>query len=175
MTPRPGTAGACCNHVRLIEQNFRRQMSLRDGLEDAQDRQVDFALIERPIARCRFIRQQLEGHSRMAPRKTTDDRRDKSLSEEDGASDSHFPYARIGEALNLFNSLLQLVEGDDPVIKKGAGIDRWFNTSLATVQQTDPKRRFHIGNRLRYSGLRQRELRGCFSHASAPHDGQQYV
>ena len=73
----------------------------------------------------------------------------------------------ICQEIDVLDTLLQFVEGDETTLQQRARIDRRHDAARTAIQQLDPERYFHIGDSLRYGGLGHRELAGCLAHAAA--------
>ena len=54
----------------------------------------------------------------------------------------------------MLHRLSELVERDQPAMKKGASINRRLDALRTAIEETNAEREFHIGNRLRDGGLR---------------------
>src|ERR1700704_5813692 len=89
------------------------------------------------------------------------------------ASDVDFTRCRIGQELNLFDTLSEFVEDGHASLDDCPPVSREFNTPSAAIQQSDAKRMFHVGYRFGYDRLRHRKLPCSFSHAAGLHHGQQ--
>jgi hypothetical protein len=167
-----GTGG---DHKRIVVENFGIHMLLGYRREDSHNHQLDFALLQSAICHRRFGSQEMNGDARILPGKPIDDRGSKAGGNDDGSPNPYFASLGVGEELDMFYSLPQLIEGNEAAIEKGAPINRGLYALRTAIQETDPERVFHVGNRLRYCRLRHRELSGCLSHAAASSHGQQDI
>src|SRR5438876_5940310 len=113
----------------------------------------------------------MKDDARILPGKLIDDGRNQACGKDKIGSNPQLPYLRVGEELDVPHGLLQLIERDETAIEKRARIDRGLDALRATIKETHSERIFHIGNRLRYGGLRNRKLIGSVSHAAASRHG----
>ena len=120
----------------------------------SHDHQLDSALFQSAICHRRFGSQEMNGDARILPGKPIDDRGSKAGGNDDGSPNPYFASLGVGEKLDMFYSLPQLIEGDEAAIEKGAPINRGLYALRTAIQETDPERVFHVGNRLRYCRLR---------------------
>src|SRR5262249_57938584 len=110
---------------------------------------------------------QMKGQPRIAARQPLDDGGKETRGNCDGASNTQLSSRRVGEEFDMPCGLFQLIEGDDTAIQKGVRIDRGLDSTRMTVKKAYAERVLHVGNRLRYRGLRHREFCSSLAHAAA--------
>src|SRR5713101_1793279 len=88
-----------------------------------------------------------------------DDGRNEARGNGDRGANAYFPRRGVSEEFDVLHGLPQLVERDVAAIEQRAPINRGLDTLWATVEETHTECVFHVGDRLRYRGLRHRELR----------------
>jgi hypothetical protein len=64
----------------------------------------------------------------------------------------------IGEKLDLFHTLSELVEHCEAALKQSAAVSRRLYAMRRPIEQAHAKRMLKIGDRLRHDGPRDREL-----------------
>src|SRR5262249_31747883 len=82
---------------------------------------------------------------------------------------------RIGEIFDRPDPLLQFIEYCRAAVEHGAGVHRRLDASRAALEQRHTERALEVGDDSGDGRLRQAQLRGRLSHASALTDGEQYV
>src|SRR5262245_11276611 len=117
----------------------------------------------------------MKHNARITPGKSVDDGRNKASCLEWIAPNTHFPGRRVGEKLDVFHRLAQLIEHRGTAIEQGATVPGWLDALRVAVEQTHAKRVFQIRNRFRNVGLRGVQVTCRLSHAAGLHDSPEDV
>src|SRR5262245_21565905 len=147
---------------RIVIKNFRIKVIFHDGPRHSIDNQLDVALTQFTIERCRL---DVECHARVLLQQPIYDHLNQARRKRVRAPNTQLPCGRISEKSYLPNSLVQFTKHSDAALEGSAAILRWLNALSAAVEQPDAKSMLHVGNGLRNSGLRCAQHLCRFRHA----------
>src|SRR5262245_9291770 len=111
----------------------------------------------------------------MLLRKTVDDRGQQPARDRLGSSDPYLAGRRIGEVLDALAALSYFLECAQASPQQCTAIGRGLDAFGSAIEKPYPDRALHVGDRLRYRRLRDREPLGGLAHAAELGDRQQDV
>jgi hypothetical protein len=116
-----------------------------------------------------------QGAPRMGFREPTDDRTQERDRSGQRTSDPHLATGRVGQELDILDSLPQLIEYRPRARQQRVPVHGGLDTARAAVEKLRAQGVFEIGNHLRHGGLRYAELRGGLCHAPVLDDREEQV
>src|SRR5712671_249693 len=117
----------------------------------------------------------VQHNSRKGFRIPVDDRTEERDRSARRTSDPHRAPGRVSQALDVLDSLPQLVEYRARARKQRVPVHGGLDTARAAIEKPRTQRAFEIGNHLRNVGLRYAKLRGGLRHASVLDDREKQV
>jgi hypothetical protein len=108
----------------------------------------DLAFLQRSIEQLRMEGQQMKDNAGMPAGKILEQRGAKAHADVDRA----IPRRRVGEVFNMLHPLSELIERDQAAIEKGTTVNRRLDALRTAIEETNAKREFHLGDRLRDGG-----------------------
>jgi len=90
-------------------------------------------------------------------------------------ADPYLAHGRIGQKLDLFDALPQLIECGSRALEQRLSVQGGFDTAWAPVKEPHVQRVFKIGNHFRHVWLRYAKLQSGLSHAPVLNDRKKHV
>src|SRR5262245_30489750 len=82
---------------------------------------------------------------------------------------------RIGQELDCFDGLLQVVERRHAALEQGLTIEGWLDAFCAPIEETHADGVLKIGDDLRDNGLGYAKFGGRFGHAASARDSHKHM
>src|SRR5262249_50165535 len=169
----PGPIAFRARHYveRIFKQNFDVQILIRNRHHHSTEDNLDaafphVAILQSRRRRLRHVKLKLW----KSTREPIDHSRNETRSHRLGAPNADLSGRWVGQELDLFDPLPQVVERGDGPFEQSTAIQCGLDALGSAIEETDAERVLDVGDRLRYSRLRHRELRRCLPHATALRD-----
>src|SRR5262245_26201546 len=117
----------------------------------------------------------MEHDSRITSREPFYDRRNEVFGDKAGASNPHFPSSRVGEELDLLDSLAEIVKHGRPAIEQRATVFGWRDPLAVAIEQAHAERMLQFRDRSRNVGLGGVKALRRLSHGASLHYGHENV
>src|SRR5882762_6214391 len=113
--------------------------------------------------------------SRITLGEPLDDGRNEGRGENGAACDPHFPRRRVGEKLDVFDALAQVIEYGHPAIEQRATVRGRLDALAVAVEQAHAERILQLRDRSRNVGLGCIEALRRLPHGAGLHHGHEDV
>ena len=151
-----------------VAENFRIDLRVAQGHQDASQHQIEAALVERAelllaglgIDDARNDPWISLGHA-------IDDRGHEPRHQGFRTTNPHLSGTRIGQELDVSDPLFELVEDHVATIEQGPSVDRRLDALRAAIEKSHPQRVLQVGDRFGNGRLGHAELSGALGHAAA--------
>jgi tripartite-type tricarboxylate transporter receptor subunit TctC len=140
------------------------------------NQEIDATLVKVTVQGVCFVRRdEMKHDSRITPGEPIDDGSNEGFAGIDGASDPYFASARVGEKLDLFHALAQVIEYGCAAIEERATVFGRRDPMAVPIEQAYAERMLQFRDRPRNVGLGGVELLRRLAHGAGLHDGHEDV